>query len=124
MAMSQKFGFKMGQGQSEGGGGMGMGGMMSNGATDGPPKSLLGGESMLGQGKKESTATSQANAQGAPSPGAGLSGKDGVGAPPGGSAESRPTTSIGGEAVLSEYDKLVEAYFRRLTTKKPPPTTK
>ncbi len=108
---------KFGMGKGGTGGGMGFGGMLANGSTNGSQQSLLGGESMLGHGDKESATNSNATANGTPSPGADKAHDGSNGGNDGITSSTRPSQSATGDAVLGEYDQLVEAYFRRLTTK-------
>jgi hypothetical protein len=112
--------FGMGKGGS-GGGGQGFGGMFADGSTGGTQQSLLGGETMLGHADKESATTSNATANGTPSPGADKARDGKTGDKNGITSSARPAQSGKGDAVLGEYEQLVEAYFRRLTTEKKKP---
>lgn len=116
MSMCRKAGF----GLESGGMGAGSGGGLAVGRQPGgaPRRSLLGGESLLGQ--RESATASNSHAQGAESPGATLAeGLTAHGAaratpPPGGPSNSRPSDSP-----ADEYNRVVDAYFRKLTQPAP-----
>lgn len=118
MGQCKKFGFGMGQGMSAGGSGMGMAGMMGmGGPQDGNPTSLLGGESMLGQNARAESATpSKGNAQGVPNTNPGGSDTESDTADGGLKVVDRPAESVTGDAMINEYDALVDAYFRKLTS--------
>ena len=120
MAQNRNFGLGLGFGLGVGGAGMGLAGSFAMGRpVAGPNVSLLGGESMLGQNaREESAATSPGQADGSPSPGLALASGPTEGAGAGPSKLVRPADSALGGAVIAEYDDLVDAYFRRLTTRR------
>ena len=121
MAQCRKFGFGQGKGMAMGGSGMGMGGSMAMGGTQpGQQQSLLGGESMLGRrtSDQESVNSANANANGAPSPGAETADAANAAARTGINGETTASSSLTGEAALDDYRDVVDAYFRRLTLPK------
>ena len=114
--MMQCMNFGMNKGRSGMGSGTGFGGMFADGAMEGPQQSLLGSETMLGHAEKESATASNGKAEGTPSPGADRADDSASGRHSGIVPASRPTGSISGDAALDDYNQLVDAYFRRLTT--------
>ncbi len=118
MAQCKKFG--NGKGTSPGGMGQGMGGMSGTGQSQmGEQKSLLGGESNLGQ---RGTGPESANS--------GDGRTDDVDSTELEKArkgerngevvkrELRPAKSVTGDLLMNEYDDVVDAYFKKLTTEK------
>jgi len=119
MAKCQKFGLGQKPGMSMGqGSGMGLSGVMGMGGStlQTQQQSLLGGESLLGQRTpRESVAKSDGS-------GTAESSEDVVRVGPGDGGDSgaksstRPSTALTGDLFTDEYQDLVDAYFKRLTS--------
>lgn len=119
MAQCKKFGMGKGNGQAMGGGGTGMGGKMATGTMPGnQPKSLLGGQSALGRRtSKDSINSSNGIAQGKAAPPGTANSDPSAGNRTGIQQALTNSTSLQGDAALEEYRDVVDAYFRRITTK-------
>lgn len=94
--------------------GAGAGGFMSSAMMNGT-QMLLGGESLL-EGSIESSLLGTGNSPGAGMPG-GPTAKIDPASPPENDLESaRRTSTPGSSTLLLQYEKIADAYFRRLTT--------
>jgi hypothetical protein len=99
----------------EGAAGAGLGGFMAAGAMDGAPK-LLGGESLM-DGPIASAISGRGDGAGSGLPGTPTARLDHGGPATAGPQSARRTSTPEGGALLLEYEKIADAYFRRLTTK-------
>ncbi|NNE93074.1 MAG: hypothetical protein HKN23_15620, partial [Verrucomicrobiales bacterium] len=117
MAQCKKFG----KGNKPGGMGEGLGGMMGTGQSQmGENKSLLGGESMLGQRDKgdQESVNGDDNFTMREGPLDANVDKSDVAKSADNKREIRPAKSVTGDLLMNEYDDVVDAYFKKLTTGK------
>ena len=108
--------------QGQGGQGSGFGGTSADDMQDGiQDQSLLGDETNLGHPHQETVNSSHGKAESPEAPAAERSAQDVSDRDHGANQSLRPTQSGGATTVLDEYDAVVDAYFRRLTTPKKHP---